>query len=283
LVLVGVFAVGIISASMTLPSEPGRTFSWPEAAASQTCDTAAGIEYCAFGFYADWIPRWQATVAAVDSLAPVQIQKVIQRPHNIGWDEDSGLPDGELALTTLEWDRPRARPDQAFGLALASAQSAVGLPTMPETRALTPEEIDSVLEQNPGYPGDLRAILESEGRQQQDCSANGQARTAVALWLAAASLSDGEEVLQQRLSRYPSAETFIPPEPVHRSGVTIGRSDVELALGLLHLPLTEVRNELDNRWEAVVDPTTQAADLASWFDLSVPVYPDIGFFQEPCD
>lgn len=280
--LVGFFAAGVVAGSVTLPSEPGGTFNWPEAAASQTCDTAADIEFCAFGFYADWIPRWQATVAAVDALAPVSIDEVIQRPHNIGWDEDSGLSNGVRALTTLEWDRPRARPNQAFGLALASAQSAVGLPTMPETRALTPEEIDSVIEQNPGYPGDLRAQLESEGPQQQDCSAIGQARIVVALWLAGAALSNGAEVLQQRLDEYPSAVTFIPPEPAHRSGVTIGRSDAELALELLSLPPTEVHDELENRWGEAIDPVTPVVDLAAWFDLSVPDRPEIDFFQEPC-
>jgi hypothetical protein len=201
---------------------------------------------------------------------------------NIHWDEDSGLPDGVVALTTLEWDRPRARPNQAFGLALEAAQSAVDLPTTPEIRPYTPEEVDSVIEQNPESTGDIRARLESEGPQQLDCSAIGQARTVVALWLAAAALNEGEAVLQQALADRPSAVIFWRQTPTHRSGVTIGVSDAELALELLNLPLTEVRNELENRWEAVVDPTTQTAELASWFDLSAPVYPETGFFQEPC-
>ncbi|HLF44576.1 MAG TPA: hypothetical protein VJA46_13775 [Acidimicrobiia bacterium] len=280
----GLFGVAVVVVSFNLPSEPTTGFEWPEAAENQVCSTADGIEYCAFEFYADWIPRWQETVASVNDLAPVSIDTVMQRPPNHGWDDNSGIPaSGFVVLTSLEWDRVGGLPTQGFRLAIDLAQSAVGLPSTPQIRSYTPEEIESIVEQNPGYPGDLRAPLEEEGPYPKACSAIGQARAVVAVWLAGAALAEGATSLQATLTGLlPSATSLHWPDRAHDPSVMIGRPDAELAAELLALPVAEVHSELLSRWPEVMDPATTSADLASWFGLSAPVYPELDFYEAPC-
>jgi hypothetical protein len=284
LAVCGLFAVAVVVVSFNLSSEPTIRFDWPEAAANQVCSTVDEIEYCAFEFYADWIPRWQETVASVNDLAPVSIDTVIQRPPNHGWDDNSGIPaSGFVVLTSLEWDRVDGLPTQGFRLAIDVAQSAVGLPSTPEIRSFTPEEIESIVEQNPGYPGDLRAQLEEEGSYPKACSAIGQARAVVTVWLAGTALVDGASFLEARMKElHPSAISLTWPDRAHEPSVMIGRPDAELAAELLALPVAEVHSELLSRWPEVMDPATTSADLASWFGLSAPVYPELDFYQAPC-
>ncbi|MEX1125596.1 MAG: hypothetical protein WEE53_08025 [Acidimicrobiia bacterium] len=280
----GLFGVAVVVVSFNLSSEPTVGFDWPEAAANQVCNTAEGIEYCAFEFYTDWIPRWQETVASVNDLAPVSIDTVIQRPPNHGWDDNSGIPaSGIVVLTSLEWDRVDGLPTQGFRLAIDVAQSAVGLPSTPEIRSFTPEEIESIVKQNPGYPGDLKAQLEEEGPYPKACSAIGQARAVVAVWLAGTALVDGASFLEARMKElHPSATSLYWPDRAHDPSVMIGRPDAELAAELLALPVAEVHPELLSRWPEVMDPATTSADLASWFGRSAPVYPELDFYEAPC-
>lgn len=282
--LAGLFLAATIVISFNLPSGPGSVFDWPEAAASQTCATERGIEYCAFGFYEDWIPRWQETVAAVDAVLPVAVTNVMQRPVNIGFDEPGVLEADGLVLTSTFWDRKGATPLHSFDLALRAAHSSVGLPTTLQIRPYTEEEIESILEQNPGYEGDLRAELEeSEAESPKTCSALGQARAVVAVWLAASALDGGEQTLEEALARYPAATTFrIGFGRLHHQPTSIGRPDAELAVDLLAVPIAEVQAELDVRWEEVTDPATTSTELASWFGLPAPEYPESDFFEEPC-
>ncbi|MEX1133743.1 MAG: hypothetical protein WED83_02740 [Acidimicrobiia bacterium] len=279
----GLFGIAVVVVSLNLSSEPTIGFDWPEAAANQVCSTLDEIEYCAFEFYADWIPRWQETVASVNDLAPVSIDTVIQRPPNHGWDDNSGVPTtGSVVLTSLEWDRVGGPPTQGFRFALDVAQSAVGLPSRREIRSDTPEEIDSIVEQNLDYPGDLRAQLESSPPSPHSCSAIGQARAAVAVWLVGAALADNSSIVDRRLEVYPSFNTLIWPDRAHSPSVMIGRPDAELAAELLALPVAEVHSELLSRWTEVMGPATTSADLASWFGLSAPVYPELDFYEAPC-
>ncbi len=281
--LAGSFVVAVVAISLILPPEPRFGFDWPEAAASQTCVTEDGVEYCAFGFYADWIPRWQETVAAVDALIPVRIEKVMQRPHNIGLDEPEVLEAPGLVLTSTHWDRQGATPYHRFELALGAARSAVGLPTTPQTREWTEEEIESILAQNPNYEGDLRAQLELEPLYPRSCSSIGQARAVVAVWMAASALKGGDDALRASLGENPARTTFrIGFDGFHNPATTIGRQDAELALELLDLHTAKVRDTLTSRWPEVTNPGTTSPELASWFRLSNPVYAERDFAEAPC-
>ena len=283
LAVAGVFVAVLVGISLNLSSEPKSGFDWSEAAAAQPCSVQDGVEYCAFEFYVDWIPRWQETVAAVDAIAPVTITKVMQRPPNIGFDEEGTLETPGLVLANTHWDRVGATPYHRFDLALLAAHSAVGLPTTRQTRLFTKEEIESIVEQNPEAPGDLRAHLESQPPFPQSCSAIGQARAVVAVWLAATALDHGPEAIQSALERLPTANLFRPGyQHFHLPPTSVGRSDAELALGLLARPMADVQAELVSRWQEVVDPATTSADLASWFGLQAPIYPATEFVELPC-
>jgi hypothetical protein len=278
------FVVAVASLSFSLPAH-SLTVSWPEAADAQVCEVEDGIEYCALKYHDDWIPRWHATVAAVNELASVELRRVIQRPHNIGFDPDPSLDDRSgLALTILEWDRSGAMPEQEFSLALMAAQTAVGLPALPQVRPLTEAEIDSIVAQNPGYPGDLREQLESTPVSEQVCSGVGQARTVVAVWLAATATMDGRTMLDWLLDRRPDDETlsFAYVDPHHIDGVTIGRSDAELSRDLLGLQQADVLDTMEDRWDEVLDPATTPAELSSWFGLTAPEQVELEYFQAPC-
>lgn len=281
--VIGMFVVAVVVVSTNLPADANVGFDWPEAAANQVCSIAEGIEYCAFEFYADWIPRWQQTVAAVDAVFPVPLRRVMQRPPNIGFEEPGALEAPGLVISNTSWDREGAVPVHQFDLALLVAHSAVGLPTTPQTRAYTPEEIESIVKQNPGYPGDLRAQLKSEGPQPMSCSAIGQARIVVALWLAATALERGPLGLQEALDAYPTSDSFrLGYQHFHNPPTSISRTDAELAQTLLGLPPTEVRARLESHWPQVIDPATTSTDLAGWFGLSAPVPPAEEFYEAPC-
>lgn len=284
LVVCGLFAIAVVVVSFNLSSEPTARFDWREAAANQVCSTADGIEYCAFEFYADWIPRWQETVASVNAVFPVTITKVMQRPPNIGWEDPVDLEAPGLVLANTHWDRDGATPYHRLDLALMAAQSAVGLPTTTQTRSLTDKEIDSIVEQNPDSdPEELRVQFESFPPSPESCSGFGQARTVVAVWMAASVLEDGPEALQNALTNYSTSESFrIGYQHFHNPSISIGRVDAELAQALLALSATGVRAGLESHWQEVIDPATTTAQLASWFGLPEPVHPDLSFYQEPC-
>lgn len=74
------FVGGVLAISLALPANDDEFLDWRKAVANQTCSTANGIEYCAFGSYEDWSPRWQEVVVAVDIIFPVEIVQVLQRP-----------------------------------------------------------------------------------------------------------------------------------------------------------------------------------------------------------
>jgi len=279
-----IVVVAVFGVSLNLQAH-SLTVTWPEAADAQICEVEDGIEYCALKYHEDWIPRWHSTIAGVNELAPVELDRVVQRPHNIGFDPDPSLADRSgLALTTMEWDRPGTLPEQEFSLALMAAQTAVGLPALPQPRLLTEAEIDSIVEQNPDYPGDLREQLMNEPVREQVCSGVGQARSVVAVWLAASATADGTTMLDWLLDRRPDAQTlsFAYVDPHHIDAVTIGRSDAQLSRDLLSLQQADVLTTLQDRWDEVLDPATTPADLASWFRLTAPEQDELEYFEAPC-
>lgn len=182
----------------------------------------------------------------------------------------------------MQWDRQGVVPQYGFGLAYVAAHSSLGLPTRPESRLYTEEEIESLIEQNRGYHGDLRTQFEGD-ESPKACSAIGQARSVVAVWLAAAAIDKGVDALDRALNaRFPANE-FIPGlGSLHRWPTSIGRPDADLASQLLAVPIDKVRGVLTSRWGEVVDPVTTSAELASWFGLTAPSYPAPDFVQAPC-
>lgn len=262
------FVVGLV-VTMANVDLVGDWNEWPPASATQTCVESDSIEYCAYPTTEDWIPRWQEVVASVGALFPVDLELVVQRPTNSGWDDNSGVPQtGHVIQTTLLWDRAGSLPLAAFDLAVPAAQSAVGLPTQPVERPYTIEEIESLIAQNPQTPPDFFWDMRESGEMSaRGCSAQDQARSVVAVWMAAAAVPGARDILDHRLAGDRAAVLF----PGHwMTGVDVERADYELAREMLDLPTASVHSELEARWSEVLDPATSASDLASWFGLGVP-------------
>lgn len=126
--------------------------------------------------------------------------------------------------------------------------------------------------------------MANEPVRDQSCSGVGQARSTVAVWLAAAAIADGAEMLDWLLDRRPEAETLSLAyiDPHHIGGVTIGASDAELARDLLHLQRADVLATIEDRWDEVLDPATKPAELGSWFGLTAPEQVELDYFEAPC-
>jgi hypothetical protein len=277
--------VGVTGISIRMADVLPARFDWQAAAQSQVCESHSDIESCAFGMYEPWIHDWEETIDAVDRILPVQIDKVIQRPSNIQFDEPGTLEEPGLIVVGTEWDRAGALPSQRFNLALLAAHSSVGLPLTKQTRQWTEEEISQAIAENPDYPGDLRSDLENEPGFPDFCSAFGQARAVVAVWAAAASLDHGDEAL----ASYVTGETirrifWIPIDEINGNAPTfIEGIDAALAYQLLGLPTDQVVATLKQRWAEVVDPATTSTDLAGWFGLARLPEPTVGNSEtQPC-
>lgn len=281
----GVISIAVVAVSINMAGELPIRFDWQAAAESQVCETHDGVEYCAFNLYEPWIQRWQHTVEAVDAILPVALSRVVQRPSNTWIDEPGALEEPGLIISITEWDRDGTLPSQEFNLALLAAHSSVGLPLTKQSREWTDAEIDAMVQDNPDYPGDLRAQLESEPGSPRFCSAFRQARAVVAVWLAATALERGEAALASQLADGPIRRIFwIPIDAINGSAPTLIEGvDAQLALQLLGLPTANVVDLLNDRWVEVIDPTTRSTELAGWFGLTRMSAPDTGAqTDEPC-
>ena len=105
------------------------------------------------------------------------------------------------------------------------------------------------------------------------CVASGQARSAIALWAAAAASPDGERTLRdvtddgsQGFPLIDFADWDSPPT----WGVDYAVADAGLAVEMLGLAPGDVRDVLADDWDRWTDPATTTKMLASEFGLTAP-------------
>lgn len=278
--LIGVLAGGVAIVAYSSAMARSSDVLWVEPLlAEQRCEDRLGVNYCAIDEFTEWIPRWQQTVEGVSAILPIEIDWVVQRSRFFfseeAWTERL---DGVVSYNEFEWDRPGAIPTKALALALNAAQSGVGLPTRPQARSFTEQEIASILSTNPAR-SDLEAELRSD-RSLKACSSTGQARGVVALWAAAASLENGSEAIRGAISG--NSDNFHPNATGHLPGALIAVVDAELTLALLDLPRNDVLQVVEERWNQVLDPTTSTNELGSWFGIQPKPLPENYFPAAPC-
>lgn len=262
-VTLGALALGLFVASTTVV-EPfyGSSFDWVAASEDQPCESRDGIDYCHYPGYEEWVERWEGVISAVARVAPVTVDRVLQRPSFFGWSDEAGGDSFGSALTRPSWDRPGLRPDHAYGLALSVSGTAFGLPSSVQVRPYTEPEIAAAAENEP-EPDIIEAAMRADGVAFY-CSAIGQARAAATAWLAASALDGGQAALAKSLSTGRVLSWWDPP-------AFLGSESGELALDMLDLPTDQVRAVIEENWDELVDPDTTLATLATWLDLPTPI------------
>ena len=236
----------------------------------QTCEQSGDVRYCAYPPSRHLIDEWEARVEGVLALVPPAVAgrpiEVVQRiPTTIGNSGCTpqsfllGLPEAVAARLTppTVWpDDGQLHPDLGNGsfpcndrptnqlfTAVQAGAWAVGLPPAP-------------------HHDDRR------------CTAYGQARAVLALWLAAAATPDGADLLRDVSSegaRSSGALTFDGWDNPPMWGAIYTASDAALAVAMVReRPASEVADVLHDDWPRWTDPSTSSTDLATQFGLPAP-------------
>lgn len=299
------------------------------------CEQRDTVTYCAFPAYTRWTDTWHRIVTAALEPVPTSLRPMLrveqhrdpylrQIQDELGYTSDraQALHRRADALFSAAQNERGGGPirvgetfqpgsEDGFTLALEVAQRAVGLPveeTLAERRLPASEyeqfrrggfligregeQPFEVVEELP----DGGAVVEVASR----CRPDGQAREAVALWLAARAnpgLADRihgyrTELLEPRdadssqvLFRYllPDGETIEMPweveaaaDPFHApvpwtDAVMWSAAGIDLTAQLLALPRDEVAAILAGDWETWTAPSTQTRALVATFDLEAPI------------
>jgi len=241
------------------------------------CDTARGLPVCTYPAYRDWVRYWRPPVDGVLAALPPggpaprvhQLHTpalgglgLTDRDRDLLTERSLGAARSADVLPSLSWGRGRARGQAEAALAAATAAWAVGLPTR------VSEETSAPL----------------------GCSAAGQAREVVALWLAGQATPGAGAALRR---------AAVPLDPAHlleragstgtqrletRSPLTVWSFDflalspgvdwdpgaAAVAARLLDQPRDDVRALLHAHWTTLLDPATTTADVARLADLPAP-------------
>ena len=240
-----------------------------EPTAHQTCEQRQGVRYCAYPPSRHLIDQWEARVTGVLALVPPsavrQPLEVVQRiPTTIGSSDCrpqpffTGLPEqvaDQLDPRTIWSDDTNLHPDLGNGsfpcsdrptnqlfTAVQAGAWAVGLPPAPH-------------------------------HDDQRCTADGQARAVLALWLAAAATPDGDELLRDLSFEGASpsgALTFDGWDGPPMWGVVYTASDASLSIAMLERPARPIADALAEDWSRWIDPATPSTDLARHLGLPAP-------------
>lgn len=240
-------------------------------AAHQVCEQRAGVRYCAYPTYREWIPLWETSVRGVLSRLPAGAGpgaplEVRQRPI-LTISDDLVPPLRDRLDPAAVWVADTAvHPGMTWGhnghplvIAFQTASWAVGLPPA----ASWP---------NP-----------------QGCSAGGQARAVTAMWLAGQSGAKAGGLLRERAAEYerdgqrallalqpldvaPNYEGEDRMDSAYEAEVgAAGRgADVLAAARLLSLPTERVSAMINTNWGRITDPATPVSVLFELLGQPVP-------------
>lgn len=244
------------------------------------CEYREGIRYCAYPAYRPWIDEWHTAVGGVvralppGSPAPTVHQLHVADPRAVGLSvRDADLLAAQRervagihpVLPWLAWGRGAPRGEARLAVAAAAAAAAVGLPASPRPLSV--------------------ADSRRTGRWYASCSATGQAREVVALWLAGQSSPEARRALGRAalapgvLTRLSSGDAW-RLDTTSRVSVLAGRylafgpgvdwdpGAVRLAVRLLDRPDAQVRTALHRHWDRLTAVSATPRDL--WQVVSLP-------------
>lgn len=259
---------GVIQTRPPTDAQVGSMVSFlTEPESHQRCVERADVVLCAYEPNAHRLDDWQERVAAIRALMPPDVGQrpleVVDRVPTITSSPDcspqsflEGLP-SQLAdqLTPAQmWPSDGAvhpgtnrfpcggRETGEFFTAVQVGSWAVGLPSSPH------------------------------GRDER-CTAHGQSRAALALWLGTAATPKGrlrlQQVLDEPVHRGSAVLTFADWDEPPMFGVDFATADAQLALAAAKLPVERVRAVVAREWDALVDPRTSSTTFASLLGLEV--------------
>lgn len=228
----------------------------------QVCREAGAVRYCAYPDYGADIDGWRATTESVlaqfpdAAIAGAAELEVVQRPATIIGTSACGpsrFRDNLHPAVASRVDPARLwaddgavhpslhgeafpcsdRDDNGFFLAVQVASWAMGLPPAPH-------------------------------HDDERCTATGQARSAIAMWAAAAATPDGARILAdvRRDGSDGKLLVFTDWDNPPMWGVTFANVDVQVALAMLDLPNESVRSVLGQHWDRLSEDTTSTAFLS---------------------
>lgn len=243
-----------------------------EARDPEVCATTDdGVTFCAMPGFRDWTPRWHEATRRVTEVLPVDGLLVRQARGSWAFGGDT-----REVLTGMWWDRRGAGARNELELAALVAMRAVTpadryAPAEIDLEALEPDELQ-------------RAFAELSN----PCWLGGEARGAIAMWLAAR----GDQPLTSELGRLVEESrqrtmrtsglpedgaqlgTALPFTPlwlgIASSAGGVGVPDAELALEMLALPDDEVRAVVLGGLDRWLDPATSNQELATVLGLPAP-------------
>lgn len=272
LALGGVVAVLVLSGWMqTRPASTSavaaRADELERADAHQVCERRGDIDYCAYPLYGPWVDRWAGPVEGVLRRVPADVRarplRVTQRitpsvelipALRAAVDAERAWPDDGQVHPGFEWWVDR----HELGLAYQAGAWAVGLPP-----AVAPSG---------------------------PCSAGGQARVVVAMWLAGQATPEGRRYLRMRAAaverdgrrglvalhpldvadQYESERPFVPEVGSAGRG-----ADVVAAAALLAVPDDRVAAAVTEHWARFTDPATPAAAVFAAVGAAMPTIGDL--------
>lgn len=211
--------------------------------ARQDCQRRGSVTYCALPAYRPWIGRWAAVVEPVLARLPadVRVRPLTIRQDVVGTNleflggrepDRSAAPSRSQVRPGLWWGRGAGEGRYQFGLALGVASLAVGL--SPDGAA-APD-------------GGL-----------QSCTAAGQGRAVVAMWLAGHASDQSARYLRATVAALPSDSAEIYFDGPHGQPVgslQFGAGEAVAALPLLERPRAQVADLVDRHWDVLTDPAT---------------------------
>ncbi|MGH9073087.1 MAG: hypothetical protein ACRDZQ_03055 [Acidimicrobiales bacterium] len=236
----------------------------------QVCRAVGGATFCAYPAFAPWVSRWATAALGVMQGVPVGAaghHLVVRQLWPLGYGAGPWLPSdaskqiaklanlvffgpatfGASAYVSTSWGRHGSLGQDQLSLALQVARFEVGLPNHDPLPGCSSSGATSTL-------------------------ASGQAREAVALWLAAQATPASATALRAAVAGAygDSLPTPATPRAPYVSWTTQG---AELALAMLALPHARVEQVLGSRWGRWVAPTTTSAQLAAAVGVALPPKP----------
>ncbi|MGH8870979.1 MAG: hypothetical protein ACRDWS_03285 [Acidimicrobiia bacterium] len=209
---------------------------WEKQTSVQECLTVSDRLYCPYPGFEPWVAEWHEVADGVSEVLTADLAVVAQRPQNSDFPRYSASPNG--VATFFTWDRPgSSRPIHAFALASRIAHVSVGLP---------------------GGPHEL-------------CDARGQGRVALALWIAAASVDGGAEIVTAMESAQGSPAQI---EGDVLGGAVFDSSTIALAQHLVTLDPQVVASVIEDRMSQLARPEVTLQELAALFGVNLEVPED---------